>query len=90
MTKNKTHYYVIVFAEDGARYVTSTEGHYAKWEHSQPPLELSKAWAEDIALGLNWNGFNAVVVASKWEIEHHPYRYEDGQFIWQPLINPIE
>ena len=79
----KKHYYVLVFTNQGPKYVTGTEYQTAKWNVKDAPDEFTKSWAEDITLGLNMNGFPAVTVVSPWEIERHPYRYSAGEFEWK-------
>ena len=85
MATKKNHYYVLVFAENGPAYVTSVNyaDRTARWEKDKAPVELSKANAESLVIGLLCNFDNAVVVASPIELERQPYNYAyyDCQFV---------
>ena len=85
MANKKYHYYVLVFAEIGPVYVTSINhtNKYAHWDKDKEPLEMGAYLAEDLAMGLNCNFINAVVIKSQIEIKEHPYNYEyfDIKFI---------
>ena len=83
MAKKKTYYYVLVMTNYGPVFVTKVYRKTAEWQKDKAPLELSKEWANDIALGLTLNGYPAFVVAQPWEVEMHPYRYEIGEFKWE-------
>lgn len=73
----KIYYYVLVFTDDGPIYVTKLgDGKTAYWDKLEKPLELSKNYAEQMALGLTWNGSSAVCVSSLYEIDSQPYVYE--------------
>ena len=74
----KYHYYVMVFTNEGPKYVTGMGDHHtAYWKTEDKPLEMSASWGEDVYRGLCLNFFNAILVKSLFEIESHPYRYED-------------
>ena len=79
MANNKKyHYYVMVFTDNGPKYVTSILPHHmAEWKTEDKPLEMSASWAEDVYTGLCLNFFTAVLVKSRFEIENHPYNYKD-------------
>ena len=80
MANKKYHYYVLVFTENGPKYVTGIGDHHtAYWKTEDKPLEMSSSWAEDVYRGLCLNFFTATLVKSLFEIEHHPYNYEDYQ-----------
>lgn len=83
-TKKKIHYYVLVMTNDGPKFVTKVnyKDKTAEWNYKEKPLEFDKFWAEDLALGLNLNLHLAYVIAQKWEIDSHPYRYEDYKLQW--------
>ena len=83
-TKKKTHYYVLVITDYGPKFVTQVDfgDKTAEWNYKEKPLELSKAWAEDLVRGLTWNGNAAFVVAQPWEVDYHPYRYADYKLSW--------
>lgn len=82
--KKKYYYYVLVFTDDGPVYVTSLgEHHWCHWNATEKPYELGKYFAEEVAMGLGLNGTNAVEVVMPFEMEHQPYRYEDGSFEWK-------
>lgn len=77
MANKKYHYYVLVMTEEGPKYVTSILPHHmAEWKTEDKPLEMSASYAEDVYTGLCLNFFTAVLVKSRFEIDHHPYRYE--------------
>ena len=82
---NKYHYYVIVFADDGARYVTSTDNweRTARWDFDKKPKEMSKDDATYLAKGLTINGHYANCVVSDYELTHQPYRYEEYECKWE-------
>lgn len=83
-TKKKIHYYVLVITDDGPKFVTKVNwsNKTAEWNYKEKPLELSKDMAEDLVLGLNLNLHVSYVVAQKWEIDTHPYRYESYKVNW--------
>lgn len=76
MANQKNHYYVLVFTSTGPVYVTSVDNssHSSCWHREEAPKSFTKSYAEDIVLGLNLNGYNAVLVSSKWEL-YQPYNY---------------
>lgn len=73
MAKKKFYYYVGVKVNDGMTLVTRVEnaGRMCYWNDKLPPLELSKTYAEDIAMGLNLNFHSAVVIQSRFELTTH-------------------
>ena len=74
----KYHYYVMVFTEEGPKYVTGIgEHHTAEWNMLEKPLEMSSSFAEDVYTGLCWNFHTAILVKSRFEIESQPYRYNE-------------
>ena len=85
----KNHYYVLVFTNAGAVYVTSIDStnKYARWDKDKAPMEFSKSYAEDLVMGLNLNFNSSVLVVSPFEIGHQPYNYEmyDCEFIAKKL-----
>ena len=84
MAKQKYHYYVLVFASPGPVFVTDIpERNYAKWDRMKAPKEFGRSYAEDIAMGLNLNGFSAAMVVYPYEREEQLYYYEKGQFEWK-------
>jgi hypothetical protein len=84
MAKSKYHYYVLVFTNSGPVYVTSIpERNFAKWDRNEKPDEFSKSMAEDIAMGLNLNGYSAQMVCSPVGVDTQPYWYEKGSFEWK-------
>ena len=79
----KNHYYVLVFTDNGAKFVTGlSEHHTAIWDTDKPPKNMSKNKADGVAFGLNLNGFIAVTASRQWEIENQPYNYNNGHFEW--------
>lgn len=85
MSASKNKYYVLVFTTEGPKYVTSVSygSKTAEWDMLCEPISFEKMWAEDLCLGLNANGYLAVVVVSKLEINHQPYNYELGKLKWE-------
>lgn len=81
----KHYIYILVLSEKGPRYVTSFgERNTAHWDDEEKPLRIdSREYAEQVALGLTWNGHNAVAVTSAYEIEKHPYNYKDYEIQWK-------
>lgn len=82
--RTKYYYYILVFTSEGPKYVTGIGEHRtAEWDMLKKPKEFSSEYADDVVLGLTLNGFNAVKVQMKWEVENQPHRYEIGvmQFI---------
>lgn len=78
MAKSKYHYYVLVFTNEGPKYVTKVgENHTAYWDASEKPEEFGSKYAEEMVTGLLWNGFYAVLIKSLIEITSHPYRYNE-------------
>lgn len=77
MANRKTYYYVLVFTQNGPVYVTSVDNatRVAHWDKDKNPLSLPKQYAEDLALGLSVNGYNSVLVFSRWE-QYQPYNYK--------------
>ena len=71
--KEKKYFYVGVQTDKGMQFVTkddySTRTSY--WEPSEKPMAMSHDMANDIALGLSWNGYAAVVVESFYELTEH-------------------
>lgn len=74
---NKTFYYVLVFTDTGATYVTSVDNatKTARWNKEEKPLKFSKTYAQDLAFGLTLNGNYSVVTLSPFEVETQPYNY---------------
>ena len=66
-------YYVGVKTDEGMMFVTETDNknRTSYWNKDSKPLAMSKSVANDIALGLTWNGNNAVVVESIIEQTDH-------------------
>lgn len=84
MANKKTHYYVLVFTAEGAKYVTKINNadRTAEWNKDEKPLEMTKERANELMIGLTWNCHSAQVVASPVELDNQPYRYNDGHFEW--------
>lgn len=70
---NKFHYYIGVKTNYGLMLVTKIDNRNRQcyWDEEDKPLAMKKSTAEDIALGLNLNGFQAVVVQSHTELSNH-------------------
>lgn len=60
------HYVALILVphSDHIKYVTGLDNkeRRAFWKEGEPALKMSKAVAEDTALGLNMNGFHAAVL----------------------------
>lgn len=83
-TAKKTYYYVLVFTDEGAKYVTGFGDHnMAYWDTDEKPREVGKKYGEEIAKGLTWNGYSSVLVQSPWEITSHPYNYDEWHIEWK-------
>ena len=85
MANQKNYYYVLMFTDEGPVYVTSANNatQWARWDKNEVPKAFPKYYAEELALGLRLNYYHAVVVMTKAELDHQPYRYEsyDCKFI---------
>ena len=78
MAKSKNHHYVLVCTSNGAKFVTEILPHHeCKWSAEDAPLEMSATWADDMCMGLMWNGYPAPYV-----IDNQPYIYKRGHFEW--------
>ena len=84
MAKKKNYWYILVITDEGPKFVTNVDfgNKSAEWNKDEKPYELSEGWARDMTIGLNWNGHLAYPVCSPYEIDKHPYRYEDGYLKW--------
>lgn len=83
MASKKYHYYVLVMSNEGPVYVTNIRPHHwCEWNKDEKPLEMSASYAEDVYTGLCLNFNQAVLVKSRFEIEHHPYNYADYEIQW--------
>ena len=88
MANKKYHYYVLVFTNEGPKYVTALKtGKYAEWKTENKPLEMSASWAEEIYKGLNLNFHLCVLVKSVYEIDTHPYNYNDFKLNFEKKEN---
>lgn len=81
----KNYYYVLVVTTSGPKFVTSVhhKDKMAEWNEEESPKELGKYLAEDITMGLNFNGHLAYTVHMPFEIENHPYRYDRAHIVWE-------
>ncbi|MDE5994491.1 MAG: hypothetical protein K2G60_03145 [Oscillospiraceae bacterium] len=70
---NKFHYCIGVKTNYGLMLVTKIDNRNRQcyWNEKEKPLAMKKRLAEDTALGLNLNGFQAVVVQSHTELNNH-------------------
>ena len=81
--KKANYYYVLVFTDYGPVFVTGVpERNYAEWKKEKQPMEFTKNRAEDIAYGLNMNGYMAAMVVYPYKRENQLYYYSKGQFQW--------
>lgn len=85
MAKRKNHNYVLVFTDQGPRYVTESDykTKTCKWDGNEPLDFPSLEEARWIAMGLGLNGTGAVPVSLQYEIGSQPYRYAEGCFKWE-------
>ena len=82
-TKQKEYWYVLVFTDEGPKYVTGTgEHHTAYWSETEKPMYYSKEYAKDMAIGLTWNGNSAVPVCTAYELDSQPYNYKEWKIEW--------
>ena len=82
-TRNKYHWYILVLTDKGPKFVTKLGANRtAYWGATDKPLEVSKEWANDICIGLTWNGYLAYPVCTTYEISSQPYMYDKGAFEW--------
>lgn len=61
----RAKHYVALLEYDGTlTYVTAVDNHThsAEWEAGKPAIALSANTAEDVAFGLNYNGYKAVII----------------------------
>ena len=80
-TKKKYYHYVLVFTNNGPKFVTGLGDHHtAYWDELKAPKEFSKEWADDIVFGLRCNWYSAVRVTTPIELDTQPYRYDAGHF----------
>ena len=80
----KNHYYVLVCTNHGPVFVTGIQSRsYAEWDKLKAPMECPKWQAEEIAYGLNLNGYTAVMAVYPFEMTHQLFYYENGQFEWR-------
>lgn len=78
----KKYYYVLVLTESGSKFVTSTEYRTAHWDSTEKPLAMSQTMANDMSIGLMWNGHLAYPVVTTYEITAQPFQYDKGEFQW--------
>ena len=82
-TKKKYHHYVLVFTDEGPKFVTSLGDHHtAYWNELEAPEEFTQFMADDIVFGLRCNFFSAVRVTTPVELDAQPYRYQDWRIEW--------
>ena len=83
-SKKKAYWYVLVMTDEGPKFVTGTgEGKMAMWDKTGVPLEMDKSNAQEMALGLTWNGNTAFSVGSKYAMDRQPYNYEKWHIEWK-------
>lgn len=85
MAKKKNHYYVLVFTNEGPKFVTKVNNvtHYAEYNELEKPKDFdSKAYADEVSLGLSLNFITAYTITVPYEMECQPYKYESGSFKW--------
>lgn len=91
MSDSKKYYYVLVFTSNGPKFVTDTSYNTAKWDINKSPLCFPSAKiVSEIALGLTANGHYAVGCCSRFEIDGHPYNYNDYEINFTPKENNNE
>ena len=82
--KQTKWWYVIVCTGEGVKFVTdvSRSTKSATWDGKKTPFAMSEVWAQELARGLTWNGYNAYPICTDYEIYHQPYDYREGHFEW--------
>lgn len=92
MAKKSNFWYILVMTDNGPVFVTKINymDRTAEWNVSEKPLEMSKAQAQDIAMGLTLNFSMAYAVCQSWKIEDQPYLYNRGKFVWQFNVDEEE
>jgi len=85
MANKKYYYYVLVFTDEGPKYVTSVEYETktASWDKTQKPKEFSMHEADNLVFGLICNMFSALTVKSPIELNTQPYRYDSYEIEWK-------
>lgn len=75
----KNYYYVLVFTNNGPKFVTKVDNsdRTAEWNTNEKPLEMTKSWAEGLTLGLRCNFFTAFTVCTPIPQESHGYNYDE-------------
>ena len=83
--KTKNYWYVLVITSEGAKFVTKVNNaeRTAEWDKLEKPLKLSKEYAQQLALGLTWNGNLAYSICQSYEITSQPYMYSKGHLEWK-------
>lgn len=78
----KHFYYVIVQADEQAKFVTKIDKatKYAHWDSNEKPLRLAKSYAQDLAYCLNLNFYSAFVLESFYEIEEQIFIKENDNY----------
>lgn len=84
MTKAKNYWYVLVFAEDGPKFVTKIDNasKTAYWNTEETPLPMTRDEATWMSRAFAVNGILAVAVSSFYELSSHMYQYDKGHFEW--------
>ncbi len=62
LKKTDEVYIGVLFNDNKIKFVTDTEGHYAKWEDGKDAIQFTLVHAADIVKGLCFNGYHAVIV----------------------------
>lgn len=85
MAQKKNWYYVLVMSDEGPVFVTSVDNKdkIAHWDKTEKPTVFEKFWAEDLTMGLTFNGHLAFTVCSKYELDSQPYNYQDWHIEWK-------
>lgn len=80
----KKHYYVLVLTDEGPVFMTqiNRDNKTVEYKQNQPPLEVTKIVAEDIAMGLRANLICAFAVTSTVSMLKQLFKYEKGHFEW--------
>ena len=92
MAKKKNFWYVLVLTNEGPKFVTKVNNlnKTAEWDKLAKPLDFSEVYAKDLALGLMMNWFTAYPICAPIELDHQPYRYNEGHFEWVKNEEPKE
>lgn len=87
MASKKFYYYVLVMTQEGPMFVTKLDWrtNMAMWEKEKEPYCFgtdvqARDLAQELSVGLTWNGNPAYVVQKTTEQTYQPFMYDKGCF----------